>query len=126
MTISRIDHINISTTDLAATIAFYRDMLGLVPTPPPGMDPDLNSWMADGAGNALIHVNTRPAPREPGPINHVAFACTGYDDYLARLKGAGYDVAESDRWDVAKLRQIFVFGPEGSRIELNFREPPAN
>lgn len=126
MTIGKIDHINISTTDLAATVAFFRDMLGLIPTDPPGMDPALNSWMINEAGEALVHINTREHEREAGPINHVAFACTGYDDYLARLKGAGYDVAESDRWDVAKLRQIFVFGPEGSRIELNFREPPAN
>ncbi len=125
MTISRIDHVNISTGDLSATIAFYRDMLGLTPTPPPGMDPALNSWMVDDAGNALIHVNTRDAPREPGPINHVAFACTGYDAYLARLRGAGHDVREIDMRAVAGVRQIFVFGPEGTRVELNFREPPA-
>ena len=126
MTISRIDHINISTTDLAATVAFYRDMLGLVPKPPPGMDPELNSWMVDGSGNALVHVNTRAATREPGPINHVAFACTGYDEYLARLRGAGHEVTESDLREVAGVRQIFVFGPEGTRVELNFREPPAS
>ena len=125
MTIGRIDHINISTSDLAATVAFYRDMLGLTPKPPPGMDPKRNSWMVDRAGNALIHVNTRAAPREPGPINHVAFACTGYDDYLTRLRGAGHEVTENDLRDVAGVRQIFVFGPEGTRVELNFREPPA-
>ncbi len=126
MTIARIDHVNISTTDLAATIGFYRDMLGLTPTPPPGMDPALNSWMVDDAGNALIHVNTREAGEEPGPINHVAFACTGYDDYLSRLRGAGHELREIDMRDIAGVRQIFVLSPEGARVELNFREPPAS
>ncbi|QNE05440.1 VOC family protein [Croceicoccus marinus] len=125
MTIGRIDHVNISTSDLAATVAFFRDMLGLTPAPPPGMDPALNSWMVDDAGNALVHVNTREAVSEPGPINHVAFACSGYDDYAARLRGAGHEIRESDLRDIAGVRQIFVFGPEGTRIELNFREPPA-
>ena len=125
MTISRIDHINISTADLDATVGFFRDMLGLTPTPPPGMDPARNSWMVDEAGAPLVHVNMREAGRDPGPINHVAFACTGYDDYLARLRSAGYAVTENDLRDIAGLRQIFVFGPEGARIELNFREPPA-
>lgn len=121
MTISRIDHVNISTSDLAATVAFFRDMLGLAPSPPPGMDPAWNSWMLDDAGNALVHVNTRPAGMEPGPINHVAFACSGYDAHLARLHGAGYQCSENDLRAVAGVRQIFVIGPEGARIELNFR-----
>ncbi|GGD58834.1 VOC family protein [Croceicoccus mobilis] len=121
MTISRIDHINISTSDLAATVAFFRDMLGLTPSPPPGMDPDWNSWMLDDVGNALVHVNTRPGGSEPGPINHVAFACSGYDAYLTRLNGAGHQCFENDLRAVAGVRQIFVIGPEGARIELNFR-----
>lgn len=123
MTISKIDHINISTADLASSVAFYRDMLGLEPSPPPGMDPALNAWMRDGSGNALVHINTRPAGRDAGPINHIAFACDGYETYCARLRGAGWEIKENDLRAVAKLRQIFVIGPDGERVELNFKEP---
>ena len=41
-------------------------------------------------------------------------ACTGYDEYLARLRGAGHEVTESDLRELAGVRQIFVFGPDGA------------
>ena len=55
---ARLDHVNVQTTRLADTVAFYRDVLGLEQRDPPGLDPKLVQWMHDEDGHALIHVST--------------------------------------------------------------------
>src|SRR6201997_2387558 len=55
---ARLDHVNVQTTRLADTVAFYRDVLGLEQRDPPGLDPKLVQWLHDDSGHALIHVST--------------------------------------------------------------------
>jgi hypothetical protein len=64
------------------------------------------------AGRAL------PAERR-GVLDHMAFSAKNLGDVVARLERAGvaYDLkrqAESNVW------QLFVFDPNGARVELDF------
>ncbi len=103
------------------TLAFFEEMLGLRAEAAPQQDPALNSWLYDSTGNDLVHVNLREHPAQDGPINHIAFSCSGYDDMRQRLTQAGLAITELDNRKTMGVRQIFLRGPEGARIELHFR-----
>jgi len=132
MPIDRIDHVNIRTADLAGTVAFFRDVLGMEATPAPGgMGMDRACWLRDANGEPAIHVGElsltyptdgwRDASAEggTGPVHHVALQCSGYDDIRTRLAGRGLPIKESDIREIG-LRQIFVAEPSGILLELNF------
>jgi len=57
--------------------------------------------------------------RGSGVIDHVAFRCSGLDEMLARLKAAGVEFNER-QVDNEALYQLFLFDPNGVKVELNF------
>ncbi len=83
--------------------------------------------------NALDHVNIitdrLDCPRafarevEPGSltgaIHHVALNCSGYDEVLARISGAGMEF-QINTVEAIGLRQIFTADPNNVLLELNF------
>jgi catechol 2,3-dioxygenase-like lactoylglutathione lyase family enzyme len=126
MRINRIDHINLRTPLLRETLRFYEDLLGLKAGYAPGMDPDRIAWLYDETEAAIIHVNM-PSDGEQvaaadgtGRLDHVAFDCDGHDELVERLNRMGLDYTTSYVQEI-DLRQIFVFDPNGVRLELNFR-----
>lgn len=129
MTIGAIDHVNIHTRDLTATVAFYRDVLKM------RVDQSImgarGAWMVDAGGNPSIHIGLKEAYPEDladacedtggGSVHHVAFQCTGYADVRARLEALGLLVSTNDVPTVG-LRQLFLRDPNDVLLELNFRE----
>lgn len=115
-----LDHFNISTSDMPATLAFFEELFGMTGKPAPGQDGARNSWLYDQAGRPLVHVNLREAAADDGPINHVAFACEGYDAMREKLIAAGHQIKELDNRHITGARQIFLRGTEGALIELTF------
>ena len=115
-----LDHVNISTPDMAATLQFFEDMFGLEARPAPGADPAVNSWLHQADGRAPVHVNLRGTKSGDGPINHIAFACDNYEAMRERLVAAGHGLREIDNSATTGARQIFVRSPDGALIELNF------
>lgn len=131
MIVKNLNHVNIQTRDMAGTIAFYHDLLGLEPRVAPQRDPALRQWLYDSRDMAVIHLNlfgtdnTVPRDVQPGAptgaIHHVAFECDGFDEMIARLKGRGLAFERADIPSIG-LRQIFVTDPNNVLLELNFRE----
>ena len=126
---ARLDHVNVQTTRLAETVAFYRDVLGLEQRDPPGLDPALVQWMHDDTGHALIHVSTvgslladGEGYREggkTGAVHHVALNCWGHDAMVDTLERRGLPYRQN-HVAVIDLKQIFVEDPNGVLIELNY------
>ncbi|MDX1580915.1 MAG: VOC family protein [Alphaproteobacteria bacterium] len=121
MTIQQLDHVNINTSDLEACKRFYADILGFED----GERPDFGfpgAWMYCG-DQAVIHIMAMPdAPTGPtGPIDHVAFRCTGFEAMKDRLEGAGLSYKENVVPDFG-IKQLFVHDPDGIKVELNFFE----
>ena len=116
-----LDHFNISTADMDATLEFFEDMFDMRAEAAPGQDPAKNSWLFDQDGRALVHVNLRAPTDASGPIHHAAFACEGYDAMRDRLAQAGHKFTELDNRATNGARQMFLHSPEGALIELNFR-----
>jgi catechol 2,3-dioxygenase-like lactoylglutathione lyase family enzyme len=122
MTLHRLDHYNIETVLPDETVAFYTKVLGLTNAPerrPPVAVP--GTWLLVG-DHPAVHVNFVESDRAgaTGSIDHVAFVGSGYDDMRARLNelGVAHEVVESPQFD---LKQIYLFDPNGVRIEINIR-----
>ena len=118
-----LDHFNIRTRNLADTVRFYEDILGLEK----GARPNFafpGAWMYS-EGKAVVHlvdISRTEEPREArdsGVVHHVAFASSGFDGMKQRLEQTGMagisaQVPGGDLW------QIFVNDPNGVMIELNY------
>ena len=124
----RIAHVGIAVPDIGAALAFYRDVLGLVPHPPE---------VADGATIVALPFGESEvellAPRDAdGPIarflarrgpgiHHVCYRVADLDAALAACKAAGYRLLdETPRVGAGGRRIAFVHpkATEGILLEL--------
>ena len=117
-----LDHFNIRTRDLASTVRFYEDMLGLEKGPRPNFAFP-GAWMYS-EGKAVVHLvdiaaTTEPQKPDSGVVHHVAFASHGFDGMKQRLKSKGMPF-EARQVPGGDLWQIFVNDPNGVMIELNY------
>jgi catechol 2,3-dioxygenase-like lactoylglutathione lyase family enzyme len=121
MAIRGVDHINIGTDRLGETVAFFRDVLGLVE----GYRPDFGfggAWLYAGDG-AVVHLVDLPEGKRPSSeaaLDHFAFSIDDWDDAVARLTRAGIKHRATDV-PGAPIKQIFLRDPNGVNIELNYR-----
>jgi catechol 2,3-dioxygenase-like lactoylglutathione lyase family enzyme len=131
MTVKTLDHVNIQTRDMAQTIRFYEDLLGLVAKTAPRRKPEERQWLYAGE-RAVIHLNLfgtdNTYAREvipggtTGAIHHVAFECNGLDAMVARLEAKGLRFERAELPEI-RLTQLFVVDPNNVLLELNFRSP---
>ena len=128
MPITRMDHFNILTDDLPATLAFYAEHLNLGPGPrPPFSFP--GAWLyADGGKgkDPILHVVAgRPKSQlVKGVIDHMAFWGTGLAATVAKLeaKGIDYDLRQLPAYGTW---QLFFLDPNGAKVEIDFDKSEA-
>ena len=122
MTIARMDHFTILTTDAERTVAFYRDVLGFEPGARPAF-PFPGAWLYND-GKAVLHVIEKDAiPDGNGVLDHMAFWGTNLASYVAKLQSLGmrYDLRRlPDGGHLGGLWQLFFFDPSGARVEVDF------
>ncbi|MBW0168933.1 MAG: VOC family protein [Hydrogenophaga sp.] len=134
-----LNHFSIRTTDLAATRAFYVDLLGLQEGPRPEF-PFPGYWLYQGPkeafANAAVHVigidpndrsglegylgeRNEASLKGSGAVDHVAFFATDLAGMLQRLRAAGVEPRERTVPGVG-LHQLFLDDPSGVVVELNY------
>ena len=133
MPITQLEHFLVLTDDIEATRAFYTDVLGLRvgPRPPIGF---AGYWIYAGAV-PCVHIAERASyaatagplgiPMSPratgtGNFDHVAFNAADFDEISARIARHGVEFHVNDVPD-AGLRQLFLFDPNGVKVEINVR-----
>lgn len=117
-------HVNIRTTDLDRSVAFYRDVIGLSPGPaatrPRSAD---HVWMSDEHGNPCIHLQRVGFPSAEAEdhvgMHHLALACSDPDAWRRRLGAMGVEYQQSE-FAAARIMQINLVDPDGVRVELLF------
>ena len=121
MAITGLDHVNIRTTDLAATRSFFTEVLGLKV----GWRPDFpfgGSWLYAGGRDVvhLVEVAKAGAASKGSSLDHFAFTIDDYEDVQRRLEAAGiaFEPAVSPN---GGIRQMFITELNGVTIELNWR-----
>jgi catechol 2,3-dioxygenase-like lactoylglutathione lyase family enzyme len=128
MVITGIFHVAIKTADLAGTIKFYRDVLGMRVAPRPNF-PTQGAWLACSTpdNSTIIHFYAGDAARDEtggfargtAAIDHVSLTVVGYRDTVERIKAYGLDWREYVVPDT-KLWQIFIYDPNGVQLELTY------
>jgi catechol 2,3-dioxygenase-like lactoylglutathione lyase family enzyme len=117
----RLDHVNIHTRAPEAMISFLASVLEVEEGyRPPFPNPGHWLYMDD---QPVIHLDIveREADFPQGIFNHIAFALFDFPSALARVKATGYR-HEYRAIPGTRLGQIFVYGPEGVKIELQYKQ----
>ena len=119
MPVTAMNHFTILTDDVAATVGFYRELLGLVDGPRPPFDFP-GAWLYAGERPILHVVGGRNADElRPGVIDHMAFSAEDLSDTLALL--ASRNIAHTcRRLPGGGTWQVFFHDPNGARVELDF------
>ena len=138
MALSHIEHMLVQTGDIAKTVDWYTRVLGMRA----GYTPDFKfpvQWLYLGdtdvvhvtEGGAAISENRKryagqqsEALSGTGVIDHIAFRCSGLVETLAHLRALGIEFKQR-QVDDQGLYQLFLFDPNGIKIELNFANAEA-
>lgn len=132
MALERMEHYLVLSDDIEATRSFYCDLLGFRQGFRPNMDfPGYWLYLGD---TPCIHVadwegyqhyardaEMTVSARAPGtgPVDHIAFAGSGYEEMTRTLSARGTAYEENYIADIG-LHQVFLHDPSGVKIELNF------
>ena len=119
MGVNTLNHFNIHSSDVEGTKDFFVDVLGFkIMKRPPFAFPGY--WLGTGK-IPTVHLIGRPTAKAKGTgaIDHVAFLATGLKSMIARLEKLGIET-EHRRVPDQNLHQIFLFDPNGVKIELNY------
>lgn len=126
---TRIAHLGIAVSSLAASLPFYRDVLGLPVTPLD--DADGAQIVGLAAGESLVELLEADAPDSPiakfvarrGPgMHHVCFAVDDLDATLVRCRDAGIRLIDATPRIGAEGKRIAFLHPSstaGVLVELS-------
>ena len=138
MPLHHIEHFLIQTADMVATRDWYVDVLGLREGPHPDFkfpvcwlyigDTDIvhiTQGGKDVSANRMQYLGQHSdAVQGSGVIDHVAFRCTGLKDMIERLHRQRVQFNKR-QVDDQGLFQLFLFDPNGIKVELNFANAEA-
>ena len=133
MPLSHIEHFLLQTTDMEKTRAWYVNVLGMRVGPSPDFKfPVFWLYLGDKdvvhvtEGGAKVSENRKryvgqesQATAGSGAVDHIAFRATGLREMIAHLRSRGVDFKQR-QVDDQGLYQLFMFDPNGVKIELNY------
>ena len=133
MPLSHIEHFLLQTADMEKTRAWYVDVLGMRVGPSPDFKfPVFWLYLGDQdvvhvtEGGRNVSENRKryvgqesQSTQGSGAIDHLAFRASGLREMMAHLKSLGVDFKQR-RVDDQGLYQLFMFDPNGVKIELNY------
>jgi catechol 2,3-dioxygenase-like lactoylglutathione lyase family enzyme len=133
MALAFIEHFLIQSADIEATKDWWVKVLGLRVGPSPDFkfpvywlyigDRDVLHLTQGGASvsdNRLKYLGQQSqATKGSGVVDHIGFRSTGLDETITHLTRLGIDFKERQVNDQG-LYQLFLFDPNGVKVELNF------
>jgi catechol 2,3-dioxygenase-like lactoylglutathione lyase family enzyme len=135
MSVMEMEHVLVLSDDIERTCEFYSRVVGLqVGERPPLEFPGY--WLYAGP-TPCLHVADRRAylahaawlgltvahePPGAGPVDHIAFNASDYDEINARLESNGVGAVRNTV--PGGPRQLFIEDPNGVRVEINVKEIP--
>jgi catechol 2,3-dioxygenase-like lactoylglutathione lyase family enzyme len=134
MPLLRMEHYLVLSDDIDDTKDFYCGALGMTE----GFRPKLEfpgywlyvgdtpcihiaEWQTYAVWTREVGIPISAKGTGTGPVDHIAFNATGFDEMLTRLRSRGVKVSQNLLDDIG-LRQLFLHDPNGVAIELNFRD----
>ena len=134
MPLSHIEHLLVAADDIDATRDWYARVLGLKSGPHPDFGFPVH-WMYSGEVD-LVHIGpsarrageiqkkylgrtSQDAGAGTGAIDHIAFRATGLRGMLEHLRREKISFSQR-RANGQALFQLFLFDPNGIKVELNY------
>jgi catechol 2,3-dioxygenase-like lactoylglutathione lyase family enzyme len=115
--IRSLNHVAIHVRDVAQSVRFYEEVLGLAPLPRPAFSFP-GAWFSLGPGQELHLIGDVKYPLQtPHRGNHFALLIDDADAWLARLHSFGLTETRIKTRPDGAL-QIFLADPDGHFIEL--------
>ena len=138
MPLSHIEHFLLQTADMEKTREWYVKVLGMRVGPNPDFKfPVFWLYLGDKdvvhvtEGGAKVSENRKryvgqesQATSGSGAVDHIAFRATGLRNMIAHLEALGVDFKQR-QVDDQGLYQLFMFDPNGVKIELNYSNAEA-
>ena len=117
--LQRLDHVSLNVRDRPASIAWYRDVLGLEQRNQPRAD-DWPVFMGEFGRCIALFQAARESPareEESSGLRHVAFALSSEDLERARahLEASGAEFREEDH---GSAESLYVWDPDRNVVEL--------
>ena len=134
MPLSHIEHYLVAADDMDLTRDWYRDVLGMQEGPHPDFGFPVHWMYLEGRDVVHIGRNAQAAGENQelylgrlaqntgsgtGAIDHIAFRARGLEETMAHLRRKGVSFSER-RANGQALYQLFLFDPNGIKVELNF------
>ena len=124
--ITSLDHLVLTVSDMAISVAFYRDILGMQALEFEAADGSRRRALAFGAQKINLHSAQTPfTPHAAQPRAGSADLCflssTPLDAWLAYLKASGQTVLEGPVQRSGALRPIvslYIRDPDGNLLEI--------
>ena len=134
MPLSHIEHFLVAADDIDQTGDWYCRVLGMKEGPHPDFGFPVK-WLYLG-GQDIVHIGpsaksaganqkrylgrtSQDAGTGTGALDHIAFRASGLQQMMAHLKALGVPFNER-RANGQALYQLFLFDPNGIKIELNY------
>ena len=138
MPLSHIEHFLLQTADMEKTREWYVNVLGMRVGPNPDFKfPVFWLYLGDKdvvhvtEGGAKVSDNRKryvgqesQATAGSGAVDHIAFRATGLREMIAHLRARDVDFKQR-QVDDQGLYQLFMFDPNGVKIELNYSNAEA-
>jgi catechol 2,3-dioxygenase-like lactoylglutathione lyase family enzyme len=117
--ITDMNHFTVLADDLAHTVRFYTELLGLTPGPRPDLGfPGV--WLYTGQRAVLHVIGGRALPDQPaGVLDHMAFSAQDLSQTVSKLRELEVDY-KLGRQPETQLWQLFFRDPNGAKVELVF------
>lgn len=121
--IQGVHHIALKPTaeQYSSVVELYTKVLGMEVTKSWG-DPNMPCLMVSCGDNSCLEIiPEKEMSQKGGALNHLALATDKVDEAIARVRGAGYEIAiEPNDMELAgsPIRIAFFWGPMNEYIEL--------
>ena len=123
MAVRGINHINVRTSDIKSSAAFFEDVLGLQFRETPLPQSRTGHWLYDSNDNPIIHLRIKEAAGEStGAMDHIALNCANRTTVISALESRGIDYRLIDNMVTDGLTQLFFTDIHGITWELNFHD----
>lgn len=119
MGVTVLHHYNVVTDKIDESVRFYEDIIGLKKGDRPDLaDPGAWLYLDETPVVHLLQLGENRGDHT-GPIDHIAFQASDYAGFAKGLKAKGQEFEENYIADF-DLHQVFLFDPNGVKVEINF------
>ncbi len=127
--LSGLDHIVLTVADLERTVAFYRDVLGMVPEQFHPADGTIRWALKFGAQKINLHPADGPfdpkaAMPQPGSADLCFLSYTPLDEWQVHFDKAGVAIEEGPvarTGATGPIMSLYIRDPDGNLIEVSQR-----